>query len=96
MGLTEDDGDVRFASRVDERHSGLWLLTRRFKAARDLVMDTAGRRFELARGERISLNFEYFYAPEALRWIAETRGRLRVVEEIRSEDGTFMALICAR
>jgi hypothetical protein len=96
IGLAEDDGDVKFDCRADERRSGLWLLTRRFKAARDLTIDTGGPRLELARGERISLNFEYLYTREAFRWIVEARGKLQVLEEIASPNGRFLALVCGR
>jgi uncharacterized SAM-dependent methyltransferase len=96
IGVGEDDGEVKFEWKTDERHSGLWLLTRRFKAERDLVLHGGGPQVELARGERIYLNFEYLYSAEAFQWVVEARGKLNVRERIMSPDGRFAAWICSR
>jgi hypothetical protein len=96
LGIGEDDGDVKFECKSDERKSGLWLLTRRFKAAHDLVLKGAGPEVELARGERIYLNFEYLYSPEAFRWVVESRGKLKVLQQIDSPDGRFLSMVCSR
>ena len=95
-GATGEDGEIKFDCRRDERHDGLWLLTRRFKAAHDLSLSVAGHELELARGDRISLNFEYFYSADAFRWIVRERGKLKIVEEFPSPEGHFLTLVCAR
>jgi uncharacterized SAM-dependent methyltransferase len=96
MGAGDEDGDIKFEYKKDERRSGLWLRTRRFKAARDLVLHMAGQTLELARGERISLNFEYLYSTEAFRWIVSERGKLKILNEIASPGGRFLSLVCSR
>jgi uncharacterized SAM-dependent methyltransferase len=95
-GATEEDGDVKFEYKRDERREGLWLLTRRYKAARDLSLSVAGHDLELARGERMSLNFEYFYSAEAFRWIVRERGKLKILEELPGPAGRFLTLVCSR
>src|SRR5437762_10308049 len=39
LGLTKDDGEIRFEERRDERHEGLFVITRQFQPARDLRMN---------------------------------------------------------
>jgi hypothetical protein len=95
-GVTEEDGEVKFDCKRDERHAGLWLLTRRFKASHDLSLTVAGHELELARGERISLNFEYRYSAEAFRWIVTDRGKMKIVDEIPGPGGRFLTLVCSR
>lgn len=95
-GVTEEDGEIKFDCKHDERHEGLWLLTRRFKASRDLSLTLGAHELELARGERISLNFEYLYSAEAFRWIVTHRGKLKIVDEIPGPGGRFLTLVCSR
>jgi hypothetical protein len=95
-GAGEEDGHVKFDCKRDERRDGLWLFTRRFKAARDLSLSVAGHGLELARGELISLNFEYFYSREAFRWIVSDRGKLKILEEFTGPEGRFLTLVCSR
>src|SRR5436190_16715856 len=55
LGLTKDDGEIRFEERHDERHEGLFVIARQFQTARDLRMNVMEREVILQRGERINL-----------------------------------------
>ncbi|MBI1786263.1 MAG: L-histidine N(alpha)-methyltransferase [Acidobacteria bacterium] len=96
LGLTREDGDVRFELKRDDRHEGLHLITRHFHAARDLNIAAPQREIMLQRGERVSLNFNYTYSPDAFRWLLTTHGRLQILEEVSSPDGRFMTALCSR
>lgn len=96
VGLTMDDGELRFEKKQDERRDGLSLLTRRFQAGRDLAVQIAGKDIHIERGERIMLNFRYLMTPEAFRWILMGHGELRIVGEMTSADGRFLTAVCIR
>jgi len=42
VGVAEDDGELRFEHKRDDRHSGLHLVTRFFRAERDLTLGVPG------------------------------------------------------
>jgi len=69
VGIGANDGAIRFDRKVYSRHEGLHLVTRYFHAARDLSATVAGEEISLERGERIGMNFQYVYTPEAFRWL---------------------------
>jgi hypothetical protein len=94
IGIGREDGEIRFEQKRDERHSGLYLITRLFHAFRDARTIDAGA--EIARGERISMNFQYTYSPEAFRWLAGEHAGLNIREELTSADGRYIAAICTR
>lgn len=96
LGFTEEDGEIRFELKRDERCSGLYMIQRQFRAARDLHSTLAGREVLIQKGERIAMNFQYLYTPEAFRRLIEDHGGLKVLEEIRSPEGRFMAAVCSR
>lgn len=96
VGLTGEDGTLRFERKRDERHDGLHLITRNFKMGRDVRITTLPAEVEIPRGERISLNFNYLYTPEAFRWLLEKHGKLKIVHEISSPDGRFLTAVCAK
>ncbi|MCL4401489.1 MAG: L-histidine N(alpha)-methyltransferase [Acidobacteria bacterium] len=96
IGVARDDGEIRFEHKRDERHQGLHLLTRYFHVARDLRATVSGQEILLERGERLAMNFEYFYSREAFRWLIEEHGHLKILDETLSPDGRFMVAICSR
>jgi uncharacterized SAM-dependent methyltransferase len=96
VGIRPDDGEIRFNLKHDERHQGLHVVTRYFRAERDLSAMAAGREIALQRGERIGLNFQYVYTAEAFRWLLCTQGGLRILKEYRSPDGRFLTAVCTR
>ncbi|MBZ5575633.1 MAG: L-histidine N(alpha)-methyltransferase [Acidobacteriia bacterium] len=96
VGIESDDGEIRFNHKRDERHEGLHLITRSFRAARDLSATVGGEEVSLERGERIGLNFQYTYTPESFRWLVGEQGGLEILEEYISPDGRFLTAICKK
>jgi len=96
VGIKTEDGDIRFNHKHDGRHEGLHLITRSFRAARDLSATTGGEEVSLERGERIGLNFQYTYTPESFRWLLRDQGGLEILEEYTSPDGRFLTAICKK
>jgi hypothetical protein len=96
VGIAHDDGEIRLSLKRDGRHEGLHLVTRSFGAARDLSATVAGQEIALQRGERIGMNFQYTYTPEAFRWLLCERGGLRVLSEHQSPDGRFLTAVCKK
>jgi hypothetical protein len=96
VGIGKDDGEVRFDLKRDDRHAGLRLITRVFRATRDITATVAGESISLQRGERIGLNFVYVYEPEAFRWLLTEHGGLTIESEYRSPDGRFLTAICKK
>jgi len=96
IGIGEGDGEIRFDRKVDSRHEGLHLITRYFHAARDLSATVAGEEFSLERGERIGMNFQYTYTPDAFRWLVTQHGGLEIEAAYPSPDSLFLTAICKR
>jgi len=95
VGVAEDDGELRFEHKRDERHAGLHLVTRFFRADRDLTLGVPGEP-TLPRGERIFLNFRYSYTPESFRWLLKKHAGLKILEEVLSADGNSIVAVCSR
>jgi uncharacterized SAM-dependent methyltransferase len=95
-GIGAEDGELKFVENNDDRHAGLYLITRRFQAARDLTMIASGREIHVERGERFFLNFRYRFTREAFRWILARHAGLKIMGEIPSADGRFVTAICTR
>jgi len=96
VGISDDDGEIRLSLKRDDRHEGLHLITRSFGAGRDLSATVAGQEIPLQRGERIGMNFQYTYAPEAFRWLLTEHGGLRILSEHQSPDGRFLTAVCRK
>jgi uncharacterized SAM-dependent methyltransferase len=96
VGIVPDDGVLEFSDKPDDRLEGLFMLTRRFQASRDLRVLVGGRENSIARGERILLNFRYLFSKEAFRWLLSSHAGLRVVGEMPSADGRFMTAVCIK
>lgn len=96
IGVTPGDGDLEFVEKRDDRLDGLYMVTRRFQAARDLTLRPAGHEVQIARGERILLNFRYLMTPEAFRWLLTEHAGLRVAAEIPSSDKRFLTAVCIK
>jgi uncharacterized SAM-dependent methyltransferase len=95
VGISADDGELRFEHKQDERHSGLHMITRFFRADRDLTLAVPGEP-TLPRGERLLLNFRYTYTPDAFQWLLKKHAGLKIVEEVRGADGHSIAAICSK
>jgi uncharacterized SAM-dependent methyltransferase len=95
-GISVDDGDLEYAEKQDDRLEGLYMVTRRFHASRDLRTFVMGREVPIARGERMMLNFRYLFDKEALRWILTEHAGLKVVGELPSADGSVTTAVCIK
>ncbi len=95
IGVTEEDGEIKFEKKMDERHAGLHMMTKRFHARRDLRIAVSGREIQVARGERIFMNFRYQFTKAAFRWLLEKQGGLKVLQEIVGPDGSFISAVCS-
>lgn len=96
VGIGPDHGDLKFELKHDERHEGLYLVTRHFHAHRDVEVSLPDREIMLPRGERVSLNFNYTYTPDAFRWVLTECGGLHILDEVPSPDGRFVTAVCSR
>jgi hypothetical protein len=96
VGLSMDQGEIRFEEKRDDRHAGLQPIARSFRASSDLHIWLPDRDILMERGERINLNFSYTCTPEAFRWLLGTAGKLRILEEAISADGRAITALCAR
>ena len=96
LGFDSRDGDVGVELKRDERHDGLYQVRRHFSAGRDLRVPVYGQEVLIQKGERIALNFQYAYSPEAFRWILAQRGGLEVLGEFCGPERRFMAAVCRR
>src|SRR5215471_739912 len=96
LGVTRDDGELRFEQHYDDRHEGLRMITRHFQTSRDLRLAVPDREITLQRGERISLSFNYTYSIEAFRWVLTEHARLNILNEYPSRDGRCITAVCAR
>jgi hypothetical protein len=95
-GIAPEDGELKFVENSDDRHAGLYLVTRRFQAARDLTIAASGREVHVERGERFFLNFRYRFTREAFRWLLTHHAGLKIKGEIPSADGRFVTAICTK
>lgn len=96
MGIRPEDGEIRFNLKKDDRREGLLLTTRYFRAEMDLSAAAMGQAVALQRGERLGLNFQYAYTPEAFRWLLREHGGLEIVREYASPDGRFLTALCRK
>ena len=95
-GIGPEHGEVKFVENSDDRHAGLYLVTRRFQAAHDLTITASGREVHVERGERFFLNFRYRFTREAFRWLLTRHAGLKIKGEIPSADGRFVTAICTK
>lgn len=95
IGVTEDDGQMRFEPKRDERRAGLHMTARLFQVQRDLRIHVAGEEIQMARGERIFMNFHYAFTADAFRWLLEQHAGLTVLSQNVSADGAFITAVCS-
>jgi uncharacterized SAM-dependent methyltransferase len=96
VGISPEDGEIRFNHKTDERRPGLHLITRSFRVERDVIATVAGQQIPMQRGERIGLNFQYLYTPEAFEWLLAEQGGLEILKRYPSPDGRFVTALCKR
>jgi hypothetical protein len=96
LGVSPDDGEVRFEHKRDKSIAGLHVMASHFRPDRDLRIATPDREVLVERGEHINLNFSYRFTTEALHALLVERGGLRILEEIPSPDGRYLLVVCSR
>ncbi len=96
IGISSEDGRVRFEQKHDTRHSGLVMIAKHFQADRDVRVSVASQDLAIARGERIFMNFRYQYSKEAFGWLIEDHAGLKIEQSIQSDDHRFIAAICSK
>jgi hypothetical protein len=96
IGIQEEDGEMRFELKRDERHEGLYMAARHFQANRDLRLSVLGKDILIERRERIFMNFRYLFTPDAFRWLLEKHGKLKILEIAVSSDQRYTMAICAK
>jgi hypothetical protein len=96
ISMTNEDGAVTIEPKRDDRHEGLHVMARRFRADRDIHTTVSGEEFVLERGGRLSMNFQYLYSRAAFRWLLQEHGGLKVLDEVVSADGRFVVAVCSR
>lgn len=95
VGLEEGrDGALVFASEMDARRTGLYRVSKHFRAARDLAIPVAGRRVVLAAGEKIAMSCSYKYARAAFLAMVRETG-FEPLGEYVSEDARFLMVLAA-
>jgi len=96
VGIDDHDGEIRFTHKRDDRHAGLHLVTRSFRAGRDLSATVGGQEIAIQRGENIGMNFQYIYEADAFRWLIGEHGGLEIVREYISPDERFLTVMCRK
>ncbi len=96
VGILAEDAEIHFNQKQDDRHDGLYLTTRYFRAERDLSVTAASRQIPLQRGERIGLNFQYAYEPASFEWLVGEQGGLEIMKRYRSPDARFTTMLCRK
>src|SRR5580658_843956 len=96
LGVSVDDGEVRFEHKRDKSIAGLHVMAAYFRPDRDLRIATPGHEVLVERGEHINLNFSYRFTAEALHELLTERAGLRVLEQIASADGKYLVVVCSR
>jgi uncharacterized SAM-dependent methyltransferase len=96
VGVLPEDGRIKFERKEDSRRAGMSMVTKHFQSDRDLRIPLAASEINMARGERIFMNFRYLFSPEAFRWLLESQGRLKVDQLIKSTDNRFATAVCSK
>jgi hypothetical protein len=83
VGIGGKESEIRFTQRRDDRHNGLYLITRHFRAEQDLSATVASREIPM-------------HTPDAFRWLLRDQGRLEIVRGFESPDARFLTAICRK
>ena len=81
VGIAEDDGEIRFDHKRDERHEGLHLITRYFRAERDITATVAGSRSRSSAGNK-SASISSTLHPRGIPLAALRAGRFGDLERV--------------
>jgi len=96
LGISADDGEVRFEHKRDQSITGLHVTAAYFRPDRDLRIVLPEREVLVERSEHINLNFRYTFTADALRALLSKHAELQILDEIPSADGRYMLTVCGR
>lgn len=92
VGIDEQDGEIVFEDRTDERLTGLHPLVKHFRATRDCAALAGGETLAIHSGERLAMNHSYKYAPETFVRVLADAG-LAARRRDTSDDGRFLMVL---
>jgi hypothetical protein len=72
------------------------MVTRHFRVHHDLRAALPSGELLIQKGERIAMNFQYVYTPQAFHWLLEKYAGLKILGEFPSPEGRFIAFMCER
>lgn len=97
LGLEEGrDGALVLQSGIDPHLEGLYLVTKHFRAARQLKIPVAAQRVTLQADERLGMSASYKYSRETFYKLLRETGGLRPLCEYLSEDEHFVLVLAAQ
>ncbi len=94
VGIADADGELVFEAEDDPRLPGLHLISKHFRAGRDLAAQMGGEALRLARGERLEMNHSYKYAADTFVRLLGDAG-LAVRWQGWSDDQRFLMALVA-
>jgi uncharacterized SAM-dependent methyltransferase len=92
IGIHEEDGDIVFEDRTDDRLPGLHALTKQFRATRDCTVLTGGETLFVRSGERFAMSHSYKYARDTFLRILEDAGLVPRWQGTSDDDRFLMVL----
>jgi uncharacterized SAM-dependent methyltransferase len=92
VGIREEDGEIAFEDRLDERLPGLHPLAKHFRAARDCAALIGGETLAISAGERLAMNHSYKYARKTLPRILADAGLAQRWQGTSDDDRFLMVL----
>src|SRR5213078_2443956 len=94
VGVRDTDGELVFEAADDARLPGLHLISKHFRAGRDVEALLGGEALRLARGERLAMNHSYKYAADTFLQILSEAG-LTARWQGRSDDQRFIMVLAS-
>ena len=92
VGIREEDGEIVFEDRADERLPGLHPLAKHFRASRDCQALTGGETIAIAAGERLAMNHSYKYGRETFLRLLALAGLRERWHGVSDDDRFLMVL----
>lgn len=90
LGLTEEDGALRFEYLEDPRRPGLTHVAKSFRARRAFTVHLAGNAFPVAADETIAMSSSHKYTRDAFRSIVTELAGLHILREEFADDGRYV------
>ncbi|HYU36453.1 MAG TPA: L-histidine N(alpha)-methyltransferase [Gemmatimonadales bacterium] len=94
VGIRDSDGELMFEAADDPRLPGLHLISKHFRAGREVEALLGGEALRLAREERLAMNHSYKYAADTFLQILSEAG-LAARWQGRSDDQRFLMALAS-